>query len=372
MASKLRILVVDDETGLLGGLRVTLRKHFQVELAQSGPEALAKLEPGAFAVIMTDMRMPGMSGAEFLTKARQLDEDPVRMVLTGQADLETTLAAVNDGGVFRIISKPCPPPALREHCEAALEQYRKRVHSRNQLQDAKRGAVEMLVGSLALTSPAAFGRAMAVRKYVQELQEGLGGECSWELECAAMLSQVGIAMLPGQISDKLRTGEPLSSHEQLLLERLPNTLTSLVGTVPGLEDVAALLKQDPFDEDAAMDRRLVALAEGLYEAGAGDPSPELLQLARALAQGRDGLEAAFSQVISRRRAIKRYDIPMAELRAGMKLAEDVLSSRGELLIARGTDLTPDLLFRLTNMPVGVAPSMVRIIASGADSLDEVG
>src|SRR5262245_17980905 len=110
MSDKPRILCVDDEPNVLEGLALHLRRKYEMSTAANGPDALALLErEGPPEVIISDMRMPGMDGATFLSKARQLYPDTVRMLLTGQSDMASAIKAVNDGQIFRFLTKPCGP-----------------------------------------------------------------------------------------------------------------------------------------------------------------------------------------------------------------------------------------------------------------------
>src|ERR1700754_1144962 len=107
-----RVLVVDDEPRVLDGLRRTLGAKYNVAVALSGAEGLKKLQQGRgssnpFAVVVSDMMMPEMNGAEFLAKASEVNPDAVLMILSGQADLRSTIAAVNNSKLFRFIAKPC-------------------------------------------------------------------------------------------------------------------------------------------------------------------------------------------------------------------------------------------------------------------------
>src|SRR5215211_3563188 len=101
-----RVLMVDDEPRILDGMRRTLHGSYKILTAESGEAGLElqrqAIEAGdPFAVIVSDMRMPSMNGAQFLTAARAADADAVRLILSGQADLESTIAAVNDADLFR-------------------------------------------------------------------------------------------------------------------------------------------------------------------------------------------------------------------------------------------------------------------------------
>jgi len=120
-----RILMVDDEERVLEAMRRNLRTHFDITTAISGAAAIDVLEhKGPFAVLVSDLRMPGTGGVAVLRQARKLAPDTTRVLLTGKADLESAIAIVNEGAIFRFVTKPCPPDLLVRTLEAAVEQNR--------------------------------------------------------------------------------------------------------------------------------------------------------------------------------------------------------------------------------------------------------
>jgi len=123
--NKPRILCVDDEPQILASLSDVLRRRYDVVTAVDGPAGLAAMaQQGPFAVIVSDFQMPGMNGAEFLALAQLTAPNSVRILLTGQASLEGTVAAVNEGNIFRFLTKPCAPDRLQRALEDAVEQSR--------------------------------------------------------------------------------------------------------------------------------------------------------------------------------------------------------------------------------------------------------
>lgn len=110
---KLSLLLLDDEADILKSLTRVLRFDYQVVSFNNGYEALAHLEENDVPIIISDMRMPEMDGAEFLTKARVLRPDSIRFLLTGYSDIESTIRAVNDGGIYTYIAKPWDNEALK-------------------------------------------------------------------------------------------------------------------------------------------------------------------------------------------------------------------------------------------------------------------
>jgi diguanylate cyclase len=120
-----RILCVDDEVAVLRGLARQLERRFDLRTATTGAEALKLLgEDPRVEVIISDMRMPGLSGSEFLAQSRALAPEAQRILLTGQTDLASAIAAINEGQIFRFLTKPCPPAEIINAIEAALERYR--------------------------------------------------------------------------------------------------------------------------------------------------------------------------------------------------------------------------------------------------------
>ena len=162
------LLCVDDEPQVLEGMRDILRRSFRVRVAQSGPEGLELLRQHAdgFAVVISDMRMPGMSGAAFLRDAKRVAPLAIRILLTGYADTDAAIRAVNDGQIFRFLTKPCDRDELLRACTGALLQHRVLAAERVVLEQSLHGCVEALTGVLALSSPAAFGRGSRIRSSI--------------------------------------------------------------------------------------------------------------------------------------------------------------------------------------------------------------
>jgi DNA-binding NtrC family response regulator len=120
-----RILFVDDEPAFLYGYKLMLRQEFEVDTAVGGEQGLASIhDHGPYAVVVSDMRMPGMNGLEFLTRVRRVSPDTVRMMLTAHTDINTAMEAVNEGNIFRFLTKPCERDVLGKAITAGLVQYR--------------------------------------------------------------------------------------------------------------------------------------------------------------------------------------------------------------------------------------------------------
>ena len=118
------LLFVDDEPGILSSLRRLFRPHgYRILVAESGALGLAELEKTPVDLVISDMRMPEMDGATFLKAVRQRWPDTVRILLTGYADVTSTVAAINDGEIYRYVSKPWDDTEIVNTVREALERY---------------------------------------------------------------------------------------------------------------------------------------------------------------------------------------------------------------------------------------------------------
>jgi len=117
------ILAVDDEPANLRLLERLLRHDYRVVTATNGDEALAVLRREKVSLIITDQRMPGMTGTELLRKSRTLDPDMVRMVVTANTDADTFIDAIKNSGAIRVINKPWDPDKVLDLVRNALEKY---------------------------------------------------------------------------------------------------------------------------------------------------------------------------------------------------------------------------------------------------------
>jgi len=357
-----KILCVDDELNILLALQRQLRKQFHLESALGAEQALATIErDGPFAAIVSDLQMPGMNGLEFLAKVKEISPDSVRIMLTGQADLATAIAAVNQGNIFRFLTKPCSAEELAHTLGAAVEQYRLVTAERHVLENTLRGSVKALSEILSLVHPAAFSRANRILRYVRHMAHEMKLTDAWQFDVAAMLSQIGcITLEPGTL-DRMYTGEEVSDEEKEMFEAHPAAGGDLLANIPRLEAVAHMIagqnlgyaqqvSSSPLNScgavvmgasmlRAAIDfDRLIARGRPAKEALAqlrakkNDYSPQCLEALATFVAPEGGMEVQI--------------LKSAELRPAMLVDQDVRTKEGLLLLAKGQEVTPSVLGRL--------------------------
>jgi response regulator RpfG family c-di-GMP phosphodiesterase len=369
-----RVLCVDDEPQVLEGLRDSLRRSFDVHVAESGADGLALLQhdPDGYAVIISDMRMPVMSGAAFLNQARRIAPTAVRLLLTGHSDVDAAIRAVNDGQIFRFLTKPCPPDDLLRACAAGLGQHRLLNAERVLLEQTLRGAIKALTDVLALTNPAAFGRGTRLKTGVGLLAQQIGMTDAWEVEIAALLLQLGAVTLPDATAEKLYLGATLTSEEQTMVAGVPRATERIIGHIPRMEGVLQVLRDVARRFDADDDRgpslggrmlRIVRDHDELESRGADRPAAFETMSARGGTYDPQLLSDYARTLGLRREVADAIDVSVDSLRVGMTFAEDVRHRGGTLLIARGFKVTVALLARLEHIPRGQVREPLRVIAA---------
>jgi response regulator RpfG family c-di-GMP phosphodiesterase len=358
------VLLVDDEVAILDGLRRQLRKKFRVHTANGAAEALQLLQTESVAVVVSDMRMPQMDGAAFLSRVRALYPDVVRILLTGQTDTQAAINAVNEGQIYRFLTKPCPPEVLLGEIGDAVELNRVLAAEKEVLGTTLRRTVEALIATLSLAQPAAFGRAVRVTRTVTELAEALGVVDAWELEVTAMLAHLGSVTLPPTVLAKLDAGRPLTEDEAEMVGRVPTISRDLVSTIPRLEGVADaigwhLARYDgegsgvgvPRGEDLPLAARIVRLAADFDSGMSQRPSVQAtISALRADAGAYD--PRALAALVAAHDVPDTQgpprDVDVDDLSPGMVVFDDIYTTEGVLLISRGTEVTDALILRIEN------------------------
>lgn len=376
------VLCVDDEARVVDSLALSLRKDYDVHTALSGEAGLQKLkELRDVAVVVSDMRMPSMDGATFLKRVMRANPDCSRILLTGETGRDAAVLAINEGQIFRFLTKPCPPDQLKAAIDAAVIQYRLVNAERAILQETVIGCIQVLIDVQAITNPVVFARASRVKRLAMNFSTELGCSGYWQLEAAAMLSQLGYLSLPVELVEKVYDGERLTPEESLLVQAAPEVSSKLLGHIPRLEPVIQILAALH-----ATDNALRVLGEGTIGLGAkvlalvldydslltqGHSSDVAMQSLRTKSAryGEALIDKFAAQVGVASATSEVREMQLRLVKAGMTIMTDVRTHLGTLLIARGFEVTESFLVRVQNFGDGILDERVKVLIPAAPAVE---
>ena len=365
-----KVLFVDDDMNILASFKRRLGRRFDIATVPGGEQGLEVLEKdGPIAVVISDQRMPGMDGIQYLSEVKKRAPDTVRMMLTGNADLSTAIKAVNEGSIFRFFTKPCPPEEMASAIETGLKQYNLIRAERDLLEQTLAGSVKMLIDVLSLVNPEAFQKTWLLRDWMRRVAGRLELANVWELDIAAMLSPIGLITIAPEILDKIRDGAELSEVDREICERAPEAARNLLSNIPRMKNLSEMIyyQDKGFDgsgfpedwvagEDIPLGGRLLKVLIDLAALGDSPDraafaeletraplyDPEILQVVRdcLLDENAPKDDASTQEVVK---------VTAARLKAGARLVSNIETEDGWLVLAAGNEISQAQIERLSNL-----------------------
>jgi len=360
-----KILFVDDDSNILESYKRFHRRKFNIETAIGGEAGLARIVThGPFAVIVSDLRMPQIDGVQFLAEAKEIAPDSVRMLLTGQADLKDAIAVVNEGHIFRFLTKPCDPEVFAKALHDGIDQYRLITSEKELLNKTLKGSVKLLVDIMSILSPDTISRSIRIRRLASKVASRLDVKELWKVDVAALLSQIGCVTIPMEILVKKCQGQALSENENEIFIEHPEVGKNLLANIPRLEDVAEAIayQEKHFDGDGAPNdlrrgkdipfiARILKILLDFDEIVVTGRSEE-----EALAElkSRNGwydpdvLSALQAELLKADEGFVVKEVKAKDVHAGMILADDLKTKTNLLLLPRRHEISETLRICVLN------------------------
>ncbi len=378
-----KILFVDDEANILSGFKRQFHKQFDLEFALSGKDGLDIIDKkGPFAVVISDMRMPKMDGIQFLKKVKETASESVRIMLTGNADIQTAVNAVNEGNIFRFLTKPCPNTILANSLDAGVKQYHLIQAEKVLLENTLTGSIKVLTEILSLVNPAAFSHTNRIKRYVIHIVKQLNLPNQWQFELAAMFSQIGCVAIPPDILDLVYTGETLPEDKQKIYSSHPLVGSMLLAHIPRLEIISKMIgsQQKPFkdytkqkkdfkeyvvDIGSQILRAIVDLDQFMIHGHSFRSALKKLRMQKNIYNPHilEALENLEDDGLDTTNLIKQLKIK--NIMPGVIAYENIKDKKGVLLVPKGQEITYAVIAKLQNFSQGVGvqePFRVQVIS----------
>jgi response regulator RpfG family c-di-GMP phosphodiesterase len=398
-----RILVVDDEEIVMVALRETLsRVGYRVATALNPAPALEMMKTESFSVIISDHQMPGMTGLEFLLRAKQLQPDATRILITAVLSLDTVIDAINKGEIYRFIVKPwlreellatvknavqrfeliCRNAVLQAATLAmneklsglnrSLEEQVARVAEQNHqlaglnqsLEQNLQRSIELCLRIMQTFYPMLGAQTRRVYQVCKAIGETLDlpPDQRQVLEISAWLHDVGLVGVPRRLIRRWQQHpSSLDEAERTLIQQHPVLGQELAGFAHNLQTVGVVIRShhERYDGTGYPDRlagdnipwlgRLLAVAAGY---ASSDRPPEEAEEAVKLASGTlydpDAVRAFLRALPKANVPRKEREVLLSELRPGMILAKGIYTANGLLLIPEGQQLSATSIDKLLN------------------------
>lgn len=365
-----KILFVDDDQNMLSAFQRQLKGRFQIDVALGGVQGLEKIKNGAcYAVVVSDLRMPGLDGIQFLTKVKELAPNTVRVMLTGYANLKTTIQAVNEVNIFKFLTKPCPPQILCDALKSGILQFNQSRSEKETVENTFGECITLLTKALPLVNSEASARFLRIKQHAVDIAKIIKIPDIHQIETAVFFSQLGCLAIPEDILKKIRMGQNLNEDENNVYVRHSSIAIDLLSHIPRLKKINKIIayQDKPFDGSAQppdqskvaafpIEARIMKVvvdfdilkstevdmnsAVQLMKEKTATYDPEVLAaLEKMIADGISSETTEFYEI---------REISLRDLYVGMTLEEDVRSLKGTLLISKGQDVNNSIVERLMN------------------------
>jgi response regulator RpfG family c-di-GMP phosphodiesterase len=306
------------------------------------------------------------------------------MLLTGFSDLNAAMDAVNEGNIFRFLTKPCEKDVLAKALTTGLVQHRMIRAEKDLLENTLMGSIKVLTEVLSAASPEAFGRSKRIAHLVRGLMTKFSIPSPWRVEAAAMLSQLGCVALDPELVQAAYLGKSLSVEDEAQFAGHPKVARDLLVKIPRLEPIAWMVSQqliattggevpgEPPSSaaDVILGARILRLAvafDNLKMKGISDQDA-IASLRDRQPEFHSELIEALAGVKSAGSAMELRKVPTSKLATGMILQQEIRTlAKGLLVVAEGQEITDTLVIKLENLSRwgAIASEIVALVPSGA-------
>ncbi|MFT4541944.1 MAG: response regulator RpfG family c-di-GMP phosphodiesterase [Planctomycetota bacterium] len=360
-----KILIVDDDPNVPRAIEIRYGGQFDITATHSGEEALGVLSSSPpFAVVLSDMMMPGLDGPGFLAQVGRLYPDSTRILMTASADIGSAVNAMNRGRLFRLIPKPWQGEDLSNALLDGVKEYERRVHERSLMEGTLQGSIEVLIELLSFSRPVELGAARAIAGKASLLGACFDELNMWEIKLAALLAPIGVMCIPAPPQKGNKQQELAQVFARAQIERAPRIAFELLKYIPRFEGVASIVRYQhkhfdghgyPVDalsgNSIPLGSRILKVAtdlhelqnKGMYLAAAlrtmqGSPGvydPQVLAAAKRCPDLDHHMEAG--------REREKRTVRLNALLPGHFLLNDIETEDGVLLVAAGRQISAPLL-----------------------------
>ena len=353
---KYDVLFLDDDPNILRAIRRNLRGKFEICISETVEDALSKVDEMEFPVIVSDMKMPGMNGADFLIKVKEKQPDAIRILLTGESGLEEAIKAINESDIYKFLTKPCPTEKLISTLDSALRLYRS-AHIEELIMDKSvKGFVYIISDLMNIISPEIFKKSRDVSRIAKSSQTNFPINDKWSFEVASLV------MYLGSIHYKIYAYDKFYGTKAMV--EILNKSATLVFKIPKFEEVHNILfdlanfyKDKVVIDQLDCDSKVLKLIIDYYHmVSHKNFKPQFLSMYSK------EVVLKIPEMLGKKAQAVEKSVSADQLKINMSAAENIVTISGSILVNKGEKITQenlDVLKLFSSKQVLIEPFKVR-------------
>lgn len=323
------VLFVDDDENILNAIKRNLNGKFKVSTVSDVAEAITLLKKHSFPIIVSDMKMPKINGADFLTIVQKHSPDSIRILLSGESTREDIIRCINDCHIFKFLTKPCPPAVLEENLIEAKKKYKENMAAHHEVDVTVKGVTQVIASMHKFFLPEIYNKSLRIARQSKLLSFHFGIRSTWELEMSSLFMFFGALHNKIHYWDILKIGQNMDKSLNVsigFLKKIPrfsNVIVVLNELRQILKSKSMILK---IDSEAKLIKFLIDYNNLISDSNFDNKFQELY--AKKVYEELDKINSILDPTFVR-------EISPEEIASGMIFAEPVKTKSGAIVVNQG-------------------------------------
>lgn len=327
--SQFDVLLVDDDENILNAIKRNLNGKFKVCAVSDVTEAISQLKTENFPIIVSDMKMPKINGADFLSIVQKHSPDSIRILLSGESTRDDIIRCINECHIFKFLSKPCPPATLEKNLREAKEKYKENLFSKAEIDATVKGVTQVIASMHKFFLPEIYYKSLKIARQSKLLSNHFNLKSTWDLEMSSLLMFFGALHNKVHYWEILKIGENMDKSLNVsigFLKKIPKFLT----VTAVLQELRQLIKSKSLilkiDSEAKLIKFLIDYNNLISDSNFENKFQELY--AKKVFDDLDAINKIIDPTFIR-------EIRPEEIASGMIFAEPVKTKSGATVVNQG-------------------------------------
>lgn len=359
-----KILIVDDDPQILAMYPVRFNKVVDIITAERASIALDLLKQEKFAVFVVDYNLPEMNGLELIKQAQIISPDTISLILTGEANLDLAISAINQGNIFKFLVKPCSYKVMAAAFIDALKEYRTIRAKISKHKQNYTGVVAGFIHIIKLLKPSFLSTRKNLELYISAISANLSPDTINDFQLSVLLAALNFDTISPEISQKIQEGTTLNKEEALIASNIPKAMEMLLQKIPMLSKAKELIRyslkhfngigyphDDLIEEAIPYEARIINILLEITRQEAN--SIDFLNITKNMRDEPNKYDIDILNKVEEWIKHAKYEqisATIINLRIGDLLLDNISTNKGIILVSSGNKVTKSMIIKLQNHP----------------------